>query len=687
MFQMASSMIGIAVGHILLTWLIWLLIKDKKITWPLRILLGIIYGLCSVLSTHYGVPFNGMIINERDLGPLCAGLFFDPVSGIIAGIIGGVERYIAGTYFNIGSFTTIACSVSTCLAGFVSAFMTIFIFKRKKPSGFYAFFMGAVMEVFHMYVVLITHRSDMNSAYYIVRICAIPMILFCGLGLAIAAIVLLISSGEFINPFKPIDDKENPLSRKIQVYLFIATSAIIFTNFIFSFTIQTQSAIQDTREDLKIIAADIRETYESLLAYEGNSNILRFHVGIEGSFDIVQDKGYIIAGTHMGKSLDPEEMDLHFSKKDEDIYETKVFGTECFCRTEQLNSTEYLILAWPTSEVYRERDASAYETAFADILLLTVIYVVISLLIQTTVVDKLEIVNRSLNKITNGDLNETVSVYSSKEFASLSDDINETVDALKGYIDEAKKRIAQELEFAKSIQESALPQNFHTTRDDIEVFASMDPAKEVGGDFYDFFFIDKGLLVLVIADVSGKGIPASLFMMRSMAAIRSTTTPLSSPAEVLSKVNDILCEGNETDMFVTVWVSIINLENGQMKCANAGHEYPVIRRKDADYEVYKDPHSPALGTMEGLKFKEYELKLNRGDEIFVYTDGVPEAINKQVEQYGVDRLLKCLNKNKDVQLDRLLPRVRKDLADFVDGAEQFDDVTMLGFKYKDRRVN
>ena len=684
---MAMSMIGIAVGYVLLTWLLWRFLKDKKITWPLRIFLGIIYGLCSVLSTHYGVPFGGMIINERDLGPLCAGLFFDPISGIIAGVIGGVERYIAGTYFNVGSYTTIACSVSTCLAGFVSAFMTIFIFKRQKPSGFYAFFMGAVMEVFHMYVVLITHRSDMSMAYYVVTICAIPMILFCGFGLAASAVVLLICSGEFISPFKHIDDKDNPLSRKIQIYLFLVTFAIIFTNFIFSFTIQTQSAIQDTRDDLKAIASDIRETYDSLLAYGGSSNILRFHVGLEGSFDIVQDKGYIIAGTHMGKSLDPEEIELHFSKTDEEIYEADYFETPCFCRTEQLNSNEYLVLAWPTSEVYYERNAAAYETAFADILLLTVIYVLISLLIQALVVDKLEVVNESLNKITNGDLNETVSVYSSREFASLSDDINETVDALKGYIDAAEKRIAQELEFAKSIQESALPQNFRTTRDDIEIFASMDPAKEVGGDFYDFFFIDKGLLVLVIADVSGKGIPASLFMMRSMAAIRSTSNPETSPAEILSKVNNVLCEGNEADMFVTVWIGIIDLETGQMHCANAGHEYPVIRRKDADYEIYKDPHSPALGTVEGLRFKEYELKLNRGDEIFVYTDGVPEAINEQIEQYGVERLLKCLNRNKDIQLDRLLPRVTNDLEEFVGAADQFDDVTMLGFKYKDRRVH
>ncbi len=682
MLVMALKMIAIAVGYVVLTLLLWRWLKGKKITWYYRLLLGFIYGMCSVLSTHFGVPFGGMIINERDLGPLCAGLFFDPVSGIIAGIIGGVERYIAGAYFNVGSYTKVACSVSTCLAGFVAAFMSIFIFKRKKPSGFYAFFMGAVMEVFHMYVVLITHRDDMSMAYYVVKICAIPMIIFCGIGLAASAIVLKVNDKEWHNPLKRPEERDVKLSQKIQIWLFMVTSAIIFTNFLFSFTIQTQSAIQDTREDLAAIASDIRETYDSLLSYGGSPNILRFHIGSAGSFDLVQDKGYIFAGSHQGKSLDEKELEYHISQKDEEIYHTTYFGVDSFCRIEQLNLTEYLVLAWPSSEVYYDRDADAYETAFADILLLTVIYVLISLLIQAIVVDNLDKVNDSLNKITDGDLNETVSVYNSEEFASLSDDINETVDALKGYIDAAEKRIAQELEFAKSIQESALPKNFNTPRQDIEIFASMDPAKEVGGDFYDFFFIDKGMLVLVIADVSGKGIPASLFMMRSMSAIRSTCNPDISPSEVLAKVNNLLCEGNETDMFVTVWIGIINLGTGLMRCANAGHEYPVLRRAGQDYELFKDPHSPALATMEGVRFKDYELQLNRGDELFVYTDGVPEAINEQIQQYGVERLIKCLNNNKDVSPERLLPRVTHDLAEFVGNAEQFDDVTMLGFKYK-----
>jgi serine phosphatase RsbU (regulator of sigma subunit) len=171
-------------------------------------------------------------------------------------------------------------------------------------------------------------------------------------------------------------------------------------------------------------------------------------------------------------------------------------------------------------------------------------------------------------------------------------------------------------------------------------------------------------------------------MMRSKAAIQSTVGPTLSPAEVLEKVNQTLCEGNETDMFVTVWLGIVNLSTGRMLCANAGHEYPVLRKKGQDYELLKDRHSLALGTIEGIRFKEYELQLEPGDELFVYTDGIPESINKDVEQYGTDRLLKVLNNNKDIQLERLLPRIRNDISNFCGQVEQFDDITMLGFKFK-----
>ena len=163
MFSMIVKMSSITFVYVAVTFLLWKALTDRKIGIGDRIALGVLYGILSIFSTHVGIDFGNMVLNVRDLGPMAAGLFFDPVSGIIAGLIGGIERYIVGTYFGVGSYTRLACSISTCFAGFFAAFLHIFIFKRKKPSIAYAFFMGSVIEVFHMYVVFLTHRDDMKE--------------------------------------------------------------------------------------------------------------------------------------------------------------------------------------------------------------------------------------------------------------------------------------------------------------------------------------------------------------------------------------------------------------------------------------------------------------------------------------------------------------------------------------------
>ena len=173
--------------------------------------------------------------------------------------------------------------------------------------------------------------------------------------------------------------------------------------------------------------------------------------------------------------------------------------------------------------------------------------------------------------------------------------------------------------------------------------------------------------------------------MRSKTAIRSFAESGQDPAEIIFKANNTLCEGNDAEMFVTVWIGIIDLYTGVMKCANAGHEYPLIKRAGGSYELFKDKHSMALAAMENLKAREYEIQLNPGDKIFVYTDGIPEAINEEVEQYGTDRLLDAINKVKDEPFTSVLPAVSGDVAAFRGKAEQFDDITMLGFELKNFR--
>lgn len=253
-------------------------------------------------------------------------------------------------------------------------------------------------------------------------------------------------------------------------------------------------------------------------------------------------------------------------------------------------------------------------------------------------------------------------------------------------ISQEHSRVETELDMARRIQNRALPIVHTLPQQESQTFdlaAVMTPAKEVGGDFYDFFYLDPTHLVLMIADVSGKGVPAALFMMASKLLLDNSITAGNSPGQVLAEVNRQLCEKNLENMFVTVWLGILDLESGDMVTANAGHEYPLICRKDGTFEVIKDKHGFVLGGAEGMRYREMTLHLDSGDILFVYTDGVPEANNTAGDQFGMERTVRTLNEHRACTMEALLTAVKTDIAEFADGAPQFDDTTMLAFRMAD----
>ena len=284
-----------------------------------------------------------------------------------------------------------------------------------------------------------------------------------------------------------------------------------------------------------------------------------------------------------------------------------------------------------------------------------------------------------------------VEVDTGDELEDLADSFQYMVAELNEYIRDLsrvtaeKERIGAELDVARHIQASMLPCIFPAfpERHEFDIFASMTPAKEVGGDFYDFFLVDDDHLAVVMADVSGKGVPAALFMMISKTLLKSAAQSGLSPKAVLEKVNDQLCENNDAEMFVTVWLGILEISTGKMKCANAGHEYPAIMRKGGDFELFKDKHGFVLAGMEGARYREYELELHAGDRLVVYTDGVPEATNGANTLYGTDRMISALNGARDGSCRQMLEALHRDVDSFVDGADQFDDITMLCIEMKE----
>ena len=237
-----------------------------------------------------------------------------------------------------------------------------------------------------------------------------------------------------------------------------------------------------------------------------------------------------------------------------------------------------------------------------------------------------------------------------------------------------------DLRVGTEIQTGSLPKNF-PDRPEFEMYASMDPAKEVGGDFYDFFMIDDDHLGLVIADVSGKGVPAALFMMSSKIYINDHATMGGTPAEILERVNKLVCANNDANMFVTVWLGILEISTGKLTTASAGHEYPMLN-VSGRYEILKDKHGLAIGAMDIAKYKNTEIRLKKGDSIFVYTDGVAEATDANNELFGTERTVDALNAiPKGASQKEVLAGVRAAVDAFVKEAPQFDDLTMLGLKY------
>ena len=330
------------------------------------------------------------------------------------------------------------------------------------------------------------------------------------------------------------------------------------------------------------------------------------------------------------------------------------------------------------------------------ILFLTVLVVLlafISALVQSShVVKPLELLTKRINSLKNGEAAFTMdeAYRTGDEIEILAEAFNALNKRTQKYITEIvaiteeKKRIGTELALATKIQADMLPNIFPAfpERAEFDIYASMTPAKEVGGDFYDFFLIDNTHLGLVMADVSGKGVPAALFMMVSKILVQNYAMYNKSPAEVLRAVNEQICSNNREEMFVTVWFGVLDLETGKVVAANAGHEYPALRQGEGAFELMKDKHGFVIGGMEGVRYKEYEFTMTPGSKLFLYTDGVPEATDTQEEMFGTDRMLEALNIDAKASPEAILETVKDAVADFVDDAEPFDDMTMLCVEYK-----
>ena len=743
---------------------------------PKQIIIGTTFGIIAILATEYGVPVDGAVLNVRSASPLSAGLIFGWPAGLIAGFIGGIERYFTPT----GDFTRIACTFGTIIAGIVAALVRRFMVDNKRPSWFYGLFVGLVTEVIHMLMVFLNNSGDIQRAYKIVEICALPMILSNGISVMLA--LFCISSISKRNGTLIFESGKENISQIFQRWLFIFVVIAFFVTTFSASSFQKSMAkaialdtlksnlediendIQDaanrnlvdysrfltnelsinlSTDELKKITKEYHLTEISFIdtngliikssnknaklhiplknvnkeiyyAEDSSDDAIKFvgmknenyfiqigfhpeyfekqieeqilhvaqyrHIGQKGFVVICNPEGTVISNTigNVGKNISILGQNQNIKATQKEVFLVTIGNKPCYCIYSKVNNFVVLV-AMTEEEVFFTKKASVYMLAFMETIVFAIFFATIFVLVKVLVVKNIRKINTSLSQITDGDLNVTVDVRDNEEFASLSDDINSTVTTLKHYIDEAAARFDKDLEIAKQIQQSALPSVFppYPNRKDFSIYASMNAAKEVGGDFYDFYLVDENHLAFVVADVSGKGIPGAMFMMTSKTLIKSFAESGLPVHEVLTNVNTQLCQNNEAGMFVTAWMGILDLQTGLIKFANAGHNPPLVKHKDGSYEFLKGKVNFVLAGMDMVKYKEQELQLQPGDEIYLYTDGVTEAHNSNKELFGENRLLESLNSTKGMSVEDICKKVKEDVDAFVCDAEQFDDITML----------
>ena len=410
------------------------------------------------------------------------------------------------------------------------------------------------------------------------------------------------------------------------------------------------------------------------------------HIGEQGSLMVADKYGLIVSdrNNNFGKPLDSTgfKIDWHIITP-ETIFTQKVFDKPSYCMY-VLSEGYYIIGVLPVKEAMRTSRAGLLLTVILSTITFGILFTALYILVKNLVVRKIQKVNGSLAQITEGNLNEVVNVRSNSEFNALSDDINKTVDTLKRYIAEAAARIDKELDFARIIQMSVLPSIFppFPGHKELDIFASMNAAKEVGGDFYDFYLVDDSKLVFIIADVSGKGIPAAMFMMTSKTLIKSLATEGHSISTVINAANNKLCENNDANMFITAFMGCLDLKTGKLEYVSAGHNPPLVKHGDGSFQYLPKSKTIVLAAMEDYPYRAHELQLEPGDIIYAYTDGVTEATDSNNELYGEPRLKEALNTQSWSSMEELCKAIKKDVDAFVGDAPQFDDITMLAIRWQ-----
>ncbi len=776
----------------------------KKV--PRQVIIGVFFGLASILGTEAAVNLGGYLINVRDAAPILASFVFGPISGIIAGFMGGIERWFAALW-GAGMYTRLACTLSTMFAGLISAFFKQAMYNDERPKWYNGVVAALVVETFHMTMVFITNISDPHKAFEVVANVIGPMMIVnaFAVGVGTLAIWLLDRKNRVVH-------EKRDISSYFRQFMIIAIALAYIASTTFILVLQTNQAKSDAASlismNLTDVENDVKESadktlldltrritaeldsYEKLNDKKKQLSILAERYGVD-EVSVISGGGTIIASTepkyvgfYMGSGAQAAEfmevingevesyvqeyqpityessqamkyaavksgyyttqvgisgdtLEQEISKQTSGIthnrhignggsiviadpywnvvsspkggeglnisatgievdtatisegalFETSYYGDDCYA-TYAVSEGYYIVGLILRTDAMFSRNMVSLLTVFMEVLTFAILFVITYFLVRRLVVDNVHTANYALRKVSSGDLDFELQPYPIAEFDELATDVNHTVSTLKGYIAEAAARIDKDLQLAKEIQANALPSIFppYPNEKAFDIYATMDPAKEVGGDFYDFYYVGGRKFAFLVADVSGKGVPAAMFMMTSKTLLKGLAETGIKTSQIIEQANNELCANNDAGMFVTCWLGIIDLDTGHLQYTNAGHNPPVLKRADGKYEYLKGKVNLVLAGMEGMPYDFEELTLDPGDKIFLYTDGVTEATDINMQLFGEERLLSALNQKEYDLPDEVCREVRKSIDEFVGEAEQFDDITMLAFNYHGKPV-
>lgn len=663
---------------------------------------GLIAVEIILLITGFGEISNGSLsITILHIPVILAAILLGlPYGGILGGIF-GIGTMVAASGYGAETLdhqfvNPILSIVPRLLIALAAWFVYRFLKKHMDDdtisseciAGGGAALAGTVTNTVAVTILLCILHPDMLgggselSAYVL----AFVNILGANTSIEICISILIVSIVIFFIKKREMQDVKTtqiPMRKTFQKWLVVFMTGGFLVTLLSSYTLQTIQDRENADIYLEVILTEVIQGIEKGEAYNTPTSL---RAGSKGTILLVEDETIIHSGNRefIGKKLTEVGFSMEEVKAGKDVFLTVLSGSTYFCKAMQ--SGDMTVIGMMLGdEIYADRNQTAMILLFVNFVIFVTIFLLISKLLQDNVVDRIYHVNQSLSMIQNGNLDELVEVRNNAEFSVLSDGINATVHALKETMEEVAAKINQEMEFAREIQRSALPAAEHVIPrfHEYEICGIMDAAREVGGDFYDYFLVEEQKLGVVIADVSGKGVPAALFMMTAKTLLKNFVLNGKSPAEALELANMQLCENNETGMFVTVWLGILDYSAGTLTFANAGHNPPLLKKAGEpfvymDHKTYK--RSIMLGMREGIRYRNNQITFTRGDMLYLYTDGVTEANNEKEELYGEDRLLHCMEENYDQAPEQLVQTIWKDIDRFAGKAEQFDDITMVALK-------